>query len=279
MPELPEVETVKRGLLAHIKNARMERVLVRFGQLRSPIPDNIEQVMEGATITDITRRSKYMLWELSNGFTMLSHLGMSGRFNMYDTPPEVYKKHEHVVWFLADGRVLAYEDPRRFGVIDVMKNTEAAQHKLLASLGPEPLSRQFSARYLQAALAKRKQAIKPVLMDAKLVVGVGNIYASEACFRAGIDPHRPASDVAKSALNCNELAAVIKQVLKEAIDSGGSSLRDFWHVEGGGGYFQHRFFVYGRDGEDCLQCDQTIEFSKQAGRSTFFCKKCQNIKG
>ena len=275
MPELPEVETVKNGLIASIKGARIEQVEVRFGQLRNPIPDAIETVMEGAAIRDITRRSKYLLWTLDNNYTLLSHLGMSGRYNLYNTPPEVYKKHEHVVWLFEDGRVLAYEDPRRFGVLDVVAPGGLAVHPLLASLGLEPLSRAFSAAYLTQALATRKQAIKPVLMDAKLVVGVGNIYASEACFRSGIDPHRPACEVAESEAQCRGLLRAIKQVLTDAIDSGGSSLRDFWHPEGGGGYFQHRFFVYGRAGEPCLTCGTPIQQSKQAGRSTFYCDICQ----
>ena len=279
MPELPEVETVKRGLLQSIQGAAIERVEVRFPKLRSPIPAHLEEVMEGASITDITRRSKYMLWQLSNDYVMLSHLGMSGRYNMYNAPPEEYKKHEHVVWHLADGRALAYEDPRRFGVIDIIEPGEVETHPLLVNLGPEPLTRAFSARYLSKELLRRKQGIKPVLMDAKLVVGVGNIYASEACFRARVNPHTSANEVGASDEQCKTLVKVIKQVLREAIDSGGSSLRDFWHPTGGAGYFQHRFFVYGRDGKPCLECKAPIQQSKQAGRSTFFCKKCQKISG
>lgn len=220
-----------------------------------------------------------MLFSLSNGYTMLSHLGMSGRYNLYHTPPEVYKKHEHVVWLLADGRVLAYEDPRRFGVIDIIKTSEINRHPLLTNLGPEPLSKAFNKTYLMKALSTRKQAIKPTLMDAKLVVGVGNIYASEACFRAGIHPDTSAKSVAESGAQVETLLCAIKDVLKDAIASGGSSLRDFWHPEGGGGYFQHRFFVYNRTGQPCLKCQTPIEQSKHAGRSTYHCKKCQKISG
>lgn len=277
MPELPEVETVKNGLLRHIQGARVQEVEIRFPTLRGPIPPQMVEVMAGATITDITRRSKYMLWQLDNAQVMLSHLGMSGRYNMYDAPPETFKKHEHVVWYLTDGRVLAYEDPRRFGVIDLIPNQDLKSHPLLANLGPEPLTSQFNARYLQQALATRKQAIKPVLMDAKLVVGVGNIYAAEACFRAGIHPHTPANALAEDAAACKKITSCIKQILREAIASGGSSLRDFWSVDGGAGYFQHRFFVYGRTGEPCLKCKTPIEQSKQAGRSSFFCPKCQKL--
>ena len=277
MPELPEVETVRRGLLKHIRRAEIERVEVRFPTLRTPIPDSIEQVMEGAVIADITRRSKYMLWQLDNDYVMLSHLGMSGRYNLYDAPPEAFKKHEHVVWYLTDGRALAYEDPRRFGVIELIKNEEMEAHKLLAQLGPEPLSQAFNVRYFTKALASRSQAIKPALMDAKLVVGVGNIYASEACFYAGIHPDTVCRHMIQHPESIKRLMEAVKQVLRAAIDSGGSSLRDFWNIEGGGGYFQHRFFVYDRKGEPCHQCREPIKQSKQAGRSTFFCAKCQKL--
>ena len=275
MPELPEVETIKRGLLKSIHQAQIEQVEVRFPTLRTPIPENIESVMEGAVITDITRRSKYMLWQLDSGDVMLSHLGMSGRYNLYDAPPEALKKHEHVLWYLADGRLLAYEDPRRFGIIDLMKSEDMDAHPLLAHLGPEPLSQAFNVRYFTKALASRSQAIKPALMDAKLVVGVGNIYAAEACFRAGIHPHMPAKDLVQHPEYIKRLVSAIKQVLRAAIDSGGSSLRDFWNPQGGGGYFQHQFAVYGRKGEDCITCKGAIQQSKQVGRSTFFCENCQ----
>lgn len=275
MPELPEVETVRRGLVGSIKDARISEVEIRFPTLRFPIPHELAEVMPGLLIKDITRRSKYLLWQLSEGYVLLSHLGMSGRYNLYATAPELYKKHEHVIWYLEDGRALAYEDPRRFGMLDLIAPGEVYTHPLLSELGPEPLSKAFNVDYFKKTLSLRKQGIKPVLMDAKIVVGVGNIYASEACYRAGILPDTPAASVAVDEAKVKHLLTAIKQVLKEAIDSGGSSLRDFWHLEGGGGYFQHQFFVYGRAGKPCLTCSAPIEQMTQAGRSTFYCPTCQ----
>lgn len=200
---------------------------------------------------------------------------MSGSLHLYHIPPRGYDKHDHMVWFLENGSTLVYRDPRRFGIIDLCDAKRLASHKLLLYLGPEPLGSQFTSAYLSKALAGKSQAIKTALMDARIVVGVGNIYASEACFLAGIHPRTPAKKIAKDKARREHLTRAVKEVLKAAIKSGGSSLRDFWHVDGTGGYFQHQFQVYGRADQGCQRCDGIIQQITQAGRSSFFCPRCQ----
>lgn len=278
MPELPEVETVLRGLKPVLEGSCIERVAVRRADLRFPIPKNFAKNLKNARVTKLERRSKYMLWHIMSGNTprvVLVHLGMSGSFKLHHIPQEGYATHDHVVWYLADGRQLVYHDPRRFGIIDLCDAAALAEHKLLKNLGPEPLSTTFNAAYLIRALKGKSQAIKPALMDAKIVVGVGNIYASEACFLAGIHPAAKADKIACDKKQAEALVRAIKRVLRDAIKSGGSSLRDFWHVDGKGGYFQHRFNVYNREGEACRRCGGVISRMTQAGRSSFFCQKCQ----
>lgn len=279
MPELPEVETMMRGLKPVLEGQRIERVLLRRKDLRFPFPKGLASTLKGAEVIKLERRSKYMLWHMhtqsNDSMVLLVHLGMSGRFSLEKIPPMGYSKHDHVVWFLGDGSALIYHDPRRFGIIDLCHTSQLSVHKLLCKLGPEPLSDDFNAAYLVGALKGKSQAIKPALMDAGIVVGVGNIYASEACFLAGIHPEALAKDIAQDTKRAKSLVKAIKQVLNAAIASGGSSLKDFWHVDGGGGYFQHQFNVYGRKGESCCRCDGTIAQIVQTGRSSFFCSACQ----
>jgi len=273
MPELPEVETVVRGLSASITGSIITGVELRRADLRTPFPRNFAKRVKGAKIKEITRRAKYLLFTLDNGYSILAHLGMSGRFSVLAKAPKTFEKHDHVVFSLSDGRVLIYNDARRFGVMDVVKTTDAEKHELLYHLGPEPLSKEFSASYLKEKLLRKKGPIKPALMNQELVVGVGNIYASEALFCAGIHPETPSN---KAALQAPLIIKCIRKVLNAAITSGGSSLRDFVHVSGEAGYFQHHFNVYERGGAPCFTCGTPIRAIRQAGRSTFYCAHCQH---
>ena len=270
MPELPEVETVVRGLAAHIIGSRIAGIELKRKDLRIPFPKDFAKSVAGVRITAISRRAKYLIFTLDNKMSIIAHMGMSGSFSV--SKPRKAITHDHVIFTLDDGRTLIYNDPRRFGVMTLCKTAELEKHPLLVVLGPEPFSKEFNASYLQAQLARRKGAIKPVLMDQKLVVGVGNIYASEALFLAGIDPCKPASAaVSKASL----LIKCIRKVLADAIESGGSTLRNFANASGEAGYFQHKFNVYDREGEPCFICGKEIIAIRQAGRSTFYCKHCQ----
>ena len=272
MPELPEVETVRRGLDTALGGAVIEHVLLRRKDLRTPFPKGFAAALEGRTIKNVERRAKYLLFKLDSGTVVIAHLGMSGRFLISFEKPKSFSKHDHLVVRLADGRHLIFNDARRFGLMALVKAGQETQHPLFRHLGPEPFSPEFSPAYLKEKLAKRHGPIKPVLMDQQLVVGVGNIYASEALFTAGIAPTRSA---AKAAAGSKALVEAIHKVLKAAIASGGSSLRDFMSVDGEAGYFQHRFQVYGREGKPCRECRTPIRIIRQAGRSTFFCPECQ----
>lgn len=272
MPELPEVETVCRGLSASITGATIKNVTLKRADLRIPFPKDFAKQLAGRKIISITRRAKYLLFYFDNDLVMLAHLGMSGRFSVEKALPKQFNTHDHVVISLNDGRTLIYHDPRRFGLMTLMKSNETETHELLAHLGPEPFSDSFNAKYLEAQLLRRKGAIKPVLMDQTLVVGVGNIYASEALFLAGINPTASAR---KAAAKADLMVSTIRNVLSAAIESGGSSLRDFIHVSGEAGYFQHQFNVYGREDEPCYSCHKPLISIQQAGRSTFYCKACQ----
>lgn len=272
MPELPEVETVRTGLEAALAGACISAVQLRRGDLRIPFPDHFAQQIAGACILGVRRRAKYLLFPLDNSLCIIAHLGMTGRFSVLAGKPADYDRHDHVVWQLRDGRVVVYNDARRFGLMTLAQDPPE-RHPALAQLGAEPLEKGFSAAYLKAALSTRKIPVKVALMDAKLVVGVGNIYASEALFLSRIDPRRPATAAAPQAA---ALVKSIRRVLRDAIASGGSSLRDFLHVSGESGYFQHRFNVYGRKDEPCFACGTPIASLRQAGRSTFFCPHCQH---
>ena len=271
MPELPEVETVMRGLAASVTGRRIASVQLGRKDLRIPFPKDFANIIRGARIAQLSRRAKYLIFTLDNGMSIIAHLGMSGSFSV--SAPRKPKAHDHVIITLDDGRTVIYNDPRRFGVMTLCKTTALEKHALLSSLGPEPFSKAFNANYLASQLVRRTGAIKPVLMDQKLVVGVGNIYASEALFLAGIDPRKPA---ARAAPKATLLITCIRKVLADAIESGGSTLRDFANASGEAGYFQHKFNVYGREGEPCFACQSPIRILRQAGRSSFCCPRCQH---
>ena len=285
MPELPEVETVRRGLQPVLEGRRLSRVEARRPDLRFPLPDGFVQRLTGATITNLGRRAKYLLAELDRGETLVMHLGMSGRFEIarpeghvrpgefhYAADPD--PKHAHVVFETEDGGRVTYYDPRRFGYMDLIETAGLPLHPWFAGLGPEPLSDAFDAARLKTAFAGRKQGPKTLLLDQRIVAGLGNIYVCEALNRAKISPFRPAGAIAARRLP--KLVEIIRDVLGEAIEAGGSTLRDYAAADGALGYFQHRFRAYDRQGEPCLNgCGGTIAREVQAGRSTFYCPVCQ----
>ena len=274
MPELPEVETVRRGLALRISGRRIVRVELRRPDLRRPFPPALAARLDGALIGALGRRGKYILIELDADGLLLLHLGMSGRLTAGSAAlPTV--PHDHVVLTLDDGTVIRFNDPRRFGLIDYVRRAEAAQHPLLAGLGPEPLEPGFDGAYLGSTLAGKLTPIKTALLDQRVVAGLGNIYVCEALFRARLSPRRLAASIGQ--VRAERLAAAIKSVLTEAIAAGGSSLRDYVQADGALGYFQHHWAVYGRDGNPCPGCDcgGAVRRIVQSGRSTFFCAKRQ----
>lgn len=273
MPELPEVETVRRGLEASILGRHIDEVVLRRDAIRIPIPADFAERVQGGCVQSVERRAKYLLIHLDNGYSILAHLGMSGRMMVFSRLPEKVEKHDHVYFLLSDGQAVVFNDPRRFGLVTGGEGATIHQHALLGAMGPEPLGEDFTPDYLYGQLQRRKQAVKPVLMDQKLVVGVGNIYAAEALFRCGINPERPANRINKK--QASALVTAIRAVLEEAIASGGSTLRDYVNSAGASGYFQHRFDVYDREGKPCRLCTTPITRMTQAGRSTFWCEKCQ----
>ncbi len=270
MPELPEVETTLRGLAPHLVGRRVADVVIRHPQLRWPIPRNLARLLRGQTIRAVTRRAKYLLVSFDNG-TLILHLGMSGSLRMLaaPTPPA---KHDHFDLVLEHGHAMRLRDPRRFGAV-LWHAGDIAQHPLIAALGREPLERQFTGQYLHQAAHARSLAIKQLIMDSHVVVGVGNIYANEALFRSGIRPLLAAGNV--SLARCTRLAQAIRQTLRAAIKQGGSTLRDFTNSSGEPGYFQQHYFVYGRAGEPCRKCGATIRQIRQGQRSSFYCPRCQ----
>ena len=266
MPELPEVETVRTGLARSWIDKRIDGVELRREGLRFPFPEGLEERLTGSKIKQIRRRAKYLLIDLDNGDILLSHLGMSGKWILDASDSE--GKHDHVVIHLDDGSMSVYNDPRRFGVLDIFRGDS---HKLLDHLGPEPLE-QWTAADLYQKLQKRKSAIKICILDQKVVVGVGNIYACEALNRSKISPTRISNKVTLK--ECEVLVNEIKIILAEAIQAGGSTLRDFAGVDGTLGYFPHQFKVYDKEGGDC-ECGGIIQRLVQGGRSTFWCASCQ----
>lgn len=273
MPELPEVETTRRGLLKAMEGTRVERAIVLERRMRQPIPRALPGCVEGQTIRALTRRAKYLLVEFDAG-TLIIHLGMSGRLWLIDTD-SLPQKHDHFDLVLANGKTVRLRDPRRFGLVlwHARDKGDVAQHKLFAVLGPEPLSADFNGAALHAATRKRSAAIKLVIMDSHVVVGVGNIYASEALFRAQISPRIAARRLTRA--RCDVLAGVIRETLAEAITAGGSSIRDYVGGDGMAGNFQSNFAVYDRDGQPCNRCGTLIKRLTQGQRSTFFCPTCQ----
>lgn len=276
MPELPEVETTLRGLVPRLKGRTLREVVLKRRTLRFALPDDFEARLEGRVVTGLRRRAKYLLFDLDSGDVVLAHLGMSGSFRVVEAADYQPKTHDHVLWYLDNDQLCVFHDPRRFGIMDVFSRGQEAEHKLLAHLGPEPLSADFTPEYLATQLAKRSGAVKTVLMDQKLVVGVGNIYASESLFLAGINPSLSSKKAAKKAAL---LVPAIRQTLEAALRSGGSSLRDFVGADGQGGYFQHHFYVYDREGHPCMQCQTPIKSTTQSGRSTYWCSQCQPLRG
>ena len=273
MPELPEVETVRRGLQPVMEGRVIARAEVNRPDLRFALPARMRERLEGARVLALRRRSKYILADLSTGETLLIHLGMSGRMLVSGAALGVFhqdhpapQKHDHVVLHMEGGARVTFNDARRFGAMDLFTGA----HSLLAALGPEPLGNDFNEDYLVRALHNRRAPIKSALLDQHVVAGLGNIYVCEVLFRAGIHPARQAADV-QAAL----LVPLIREVLDEAIAAGGSSLRDYRQADGELGYFQHRFQVYDRKGDPCVTCATAIERLVQSGRSSFYCPNCQ----
>lgn len=282
MPELPEVETVRRGLAPAMEGFVITRAEVNRPDLRWPFPENMADRLTGKRVLRLRRRSKYILGDLDSGETALIHLGMSGRMLVSGDPLGQFvhnhpapEKHDHVVLHMENGARITFNDPRRFGAMDLFPTEAGESHPLLASIGPEPLGNSFDETYLVGALAQRNTPMKSALLDQKTVAGLGNIYVCEALFRSKIHPTRPARKVSKARIS--GLVPVIRDVLSDAIEAGGSSLRDFRQADGELGYFQHSFDVYGREGEPCRSegCTSSIRRIVQSGRSTFYCPTCQ----
>lgn len=282
MPELPEVETVRRGLIPVMEGQTIAKAEVNRPDLRWPFPENMAQRLTGQKVMALRRRSKYILVELSGGETLLIHLGMSGRLLVSGDPLGQFvhihpapEKHDHVVLHMETGARVTFNDARRFGAMDLLDTATAGEYKLLASLGPEPLGNDFNEPYLIGALKGKKTSIKSALLDQRIVAGLGNIYVCEALYRARIRPNRRAGQL--SAKKTGSLVPIVRQVLHDAIKAGGSSLRDFRQTDGELGYFQHSFDVYGRESESCRRpdCSGTIVRIVQSGRSSFYCPKCQ----
>lgn len=282
MPELPEVETVRRGLAPVMEGQVIEQAEVNRPDLRWPFPPDMAARLTGKRVLGLRRRSKYILVDLSSGETLLIHLGMSGRMLISGDPLGQFlhdhpapEKHDHVVLHMDSGARITFNDPRRFGAMDLMPTNTAENHPLLAKLGPEPLGNVFSAAHLVAALEGKNTPIKSALLDQRIVAGLGNIYVCEALFRAQISPKRKAGRI--SAIRVAGLVPIIRDVIAEAIEAGGSSLKDFRQADGELGYFQHRFDVYGREGEPChaTNCNGHITRIVQSGRSSFYCPQCQ----
>lgn len=270
MPELPEVETTKRGISPHVKNQQVCEVVLRRKSLRWPITPALSKDLPGQRIQSVSRRGKYLLLATAKG-TLLIHLGMSGSLRLVEAGYPA-GKHDHVDIVFASKQVLRYTDPRRFGCI-LWYKTDIAQHPLLISLGPEPLESEFDANYLFAKSRKKSAPIKTFIMDSKVVVGVGNIYANESLFLAGINPKRGAGSISKQ--RYAKLVDCIKQVLQKAIEVGGTTLRDFTDSNGDPGYFSQSLQVYGRKGEACNNCKQPLKEIRLGQRSTVYCITCQ----
>jgi len=292
MPELPEVETVRRGLEGALVGARFERVEQRRRDLRFPLPERFAERLEGARVQALGRRAKYLLGELDSGEVLAMHLGMSGRFTI-DRAGEIRRPgrfvhdaplgatHDHVVFHMSNGARVVYNDARRFGYMTLIEARALEGHKLFRDLGVEPLSGALSPDFIARAFAGKHTSLKAALLDQRLIAGLGNIYVCEALHRAGLSPRRGAASLARRSgaptARAHRVVEAIKSVLEDAIAAGGSSLRDYQHADGSLGYFQHSFAVYGRAGQSCPRaaCGGKIRRIVQSGRSTFFCAQCQ----
>lgn len=270
MPELPEVETTRRGLAPHLVGQRIRTAVVRNAALRVPVPRGLAKRLAGTMIRNVDRRGKYLLIDCGTGM-LIVHLGMSGRLWLVDSGT-VAQTHDHFDLVLENGRIVRLRDPRRFGLV-LWHEHGSPPHPLLASIGPEPLSSEFSGAWLYEVTRNRAAAVKLVLMDSHVVAGVGNIYASEALFRARVNPKLPAKRIGLARYEL--LAGKIRETLEAAIQAGGSTLRDFVGGDGRAGYFQNEHLVYGRGGEPCLTCGTQIREIRQGARSTFYCPSCQ----
>jgi len=307
MPELPEVETVRRGLEPVLVGQKLTKVSMRRPDLRFPFPENFSKRLKGQTITALQRRAKYLLAHLSGGEVLVMHLGMSGRFTIVEPPklsatsksgigphPKIKErpgqfvtetahntKHDHVIFETAAGATVTYNDTRRFGYMLLVEGDDLHNHKMFCNLGPEPLGNELHADYLASVARGRKSDLKAFLMDQRIIAGLGNIYVCEALFHAGLSPDRKSatltSKTGKPLVRTQALVASIRLVLNGAIAAGGSTLRDYKKTDGSLGYFQHKFVVYGREGEPCTKprCKGVIARKIHSGRSTFFCPKCQ----
>jgi formamidopyrimidine-DNA glycosylase len=292
MPELPEVETVRRGLEPVMDGVRLSKVEARRQDLRWPLPQGFVAHLEGKTVRGLGRRGKYLLLDLSSGDVLMMHLGMSGSFHVfqggktkdtarYHRERAKHVAHDHVVFHMSNGAIVTFNDPRRFGFMKLAPREELDQHPLMKAMGPEPLGNQFDAAMLARACRSKKTSLKAALSDQKVVAGLGNIYVCEALHRARLSPKRMASTIASKTGAPNERAAklvdAIKAVLKDAIEAGGSSLRDHKRTDGELGAFQHNFRVYDREGKPCVTrgCKGSVKRIVQTGRSTFFCPTCQ----
>jgi formamidopyrimidine-DNA glycosylase len=287
MPELPEVETVRRGLAPEMEGARFAKVEVRDRRLRWPLSKDFEKRLQGQTVEGLGRRAKYLTADLSSGDVLLMHLGMSGSFRVgKDAKPGVYyhersksTAHDHVVFHMSNGATVTFNDPRRFGSMKLVPRAKLDSEPLLRGLGPEPLGNEFDAAMLAKACAGKKTSLKAALSDQRVVAGLGNIYVCEALFRARLSPKRQASTIAERNGKPNKraiaLVDAIKAVLHDAIKAGGSSLRDHRRADGSLGDFQHNFQVYDREGQPCPGCKGKIKRVVQTGRSTFYCPSCQ----
>ena len=269
MPELPEVETTVRGLTPVLAGQRLSRVEPRRADLRKPIPVDLRQRLTGAHVIGLSRRAKYGLIDTDRGDTLIFHLGMSGRWRV---DPDDFLTHDHLVIETGSGRQLALNDPRRFGFLDLWRSDSIEAYPPFAAMGPEPLGEAFDGAYLDRVLAGRSAPIKAMLLDQRVVAGLGNIYVCEALHLAGIAPSRAGGRISRARLD--RLAAAVREVLLAAIEAGGSTLRDFAHPDGALGYFSKQFLVYGREDEPC-SCGSIVRRRTEAGRSTFWCPKCQ----
>lgn len=280
MPELPEVETVKKQVEQSFLGKKIERSTLYRSDIRFPIPDHFSNTITNATVQNIRRRSKYIILELDNNYSILLHLGMSGQVLIQEDFIDVTHRDKHMHWVCCfnDAPTLVFRDPRRFGVLDIFKTQDEQHHKLLKDIGPEPFSTRFTADYFYQKLQMRSGPIKNVILDQKLVAGVGNIYASEALYLAGIHPTRKANSL--SFKRAEKLFHAIIITLEKAIKAGGSSLKDFKHSDGSLGYFQHEFHVYDRADKPCGLCDcknkTKVKRITQSGRSTFYCPQKQH---